>query len=156
SPFALTNLGSVKPRSDRTFRATFPSSTTPAPAGTQDFISINGTPFAAAFPHRDFPTPYSENQFRIRGDANITNRDSLIGQYLYQKGDNINGLGGTGGFTGDIPFISKKLSSEYTRQISSRSVNNFRFNYTKLDVLFGGGCSGPLTGCIPDPKDIDK
>ncbi|MGH9844085.1 MAG: carboxypeptidase regulatory-like domain-containing protein [Blastocatellia bacterium] len=156
SPFALTKLGSVYPRRDRTFRTTYPNSTTAAPAGSQDFININGVDYAAAFVHRDFAANFDSNEYSIRGDANVTEKNSINARYIYQKTNNINGVGSVNGFSGNVPANSRNLSGSYDRQINSRSVNQFRATYQKLSVLFGGGCEDTLSGCILDPKDIDK
>jgi hypothetical protein len=40
--------------------------------------------------------------------------------------------------------------------MSSRLVNNFSAAWQKLGVIFGGGCTDPLKGCITDTSLIDK
>jgi len=153
SAFALTNFGTVRPRSDR------------AP----DRICISATPttncvvggnetgfFAAAFPEREFAAPFTQNEFTLRGDWNVTSRDNVTVRYLWQDSVNTNSLGGSNGFTGDVPARSKNLSGFYTRQISSRIVNNFQATFQRLSVKFGGGCDDPLKGCIPDPLRIGE
>jgi outer membrane receptor protein involved in Fe transport len=140
SAFALTNFGTVRPRSD------LPT----------DTITLGGQTFAAAFPERIFATPYDEEQFSVRGDVNVTPKDNFYIRYLFQNSVSGNGLGGSNGFTGDIPARSQNISGAYYRQFSSRIVNEFRATFQRLDVKFGGGCTDPLTGCIIDPIDIDK
>jgi hypothetical protein len=112
--------------------------------------------FAAAFPEREFGVPYTANEFSIRGDWNLTNKDNISVRYLWQDQVTKNSLGSVNGFTGDVPARSKNLSGFYTRQISARVVNNFQATFQRLSVKFGGGCSDPLTGCIPDPLEIGE
>ena len=172
--FALTNFGTITQRGDRTLRTTypnvvssgqFPCQNTPAgsaaPTGAQDFIALPdaggcATLFAAAFPQRTFSTPFTGNEYSIRGDVNINSKNTVNARFLHQNNSFVNNLGDSNGFTGDVPATSQNLSGTYNRTISSRAVNEFRATYQKLAVLFGGGCSDPLTGCIPNPSDIDK
>ncbi len=155
--FALSNFGTVRPRTDLTA----------AQANTR--ICISATPaincvvggnetgfFAAATPEREFSLPFTQNEFSIRGDWNITDKDNVSVRYLWQDSVTTNSLGGSNGFTGDVPARSKNLSGFYTRQISGRAVNSFQATFQQLSVRFGGGCTDPLTGCIPDPAEIGE
>src|SRR5262245_12181621 len=75
SAFALTNLGTVTPRKDRD-PVTQYANGTPTPAGTQDLFTIGGVQYAAAFPHRDFSTPFNQNEYSLRGDVNLTEKNT--------------------------------------------------------------------------------
>jgi len=140
SAFALTGLGTVRPRTDV--------------SNPFDTVTIGGKVYNAALVEREFPTPFDQNEYSIRGDANVTNKDTLYARYLWQKGNNKNALGSTNGFTGDIPFVSKNVGGSYTRQVTSSKVNEFRGFYQSLFVKFGGGCSTGTPGCIEDPDQI--
>src|SRR5262249_28814442 len=154
SAFALTNLGTVTPRKDKTFIPTYTNGA-PTPAGTQELITIGGVEYAAAFPHRDFATPFNQNEYSLRGDVNLSEKNTVNARYIFQKGTAGNALGGTNGFTGDIPASSRNLSGTYNRTLSSRATNELRATYQKLDVIFGGGCgNNPLSGCIPSPDKL--
>lgn len=163
SAFALSNFGNVRPRSDRPIELVCISAQPPAapppapqvPANCRPGINETGF-FQAAFPEREFAVPFTQNEFSIRGDVNLTSKDNVTVRYLWQDSVATNNLGGSNGFTGDIPARSKNLSGFYTRQISSRVVNNFQATFQRLSVLFGGGCQDPLTGCIPDPTLIGE
>lgn len=146
--FGLTNFGTVRNRSDR----------------AQDRVCISATPtvncvvgtnetgyFAAHFPEREFSLPFEQDEYTIRGDWNVTDKDNLRFQYLNQDAVTVNGLGGVLGFTGDIPAKSQNFSGFWNRQISSNVINSFQGTFQRLSVKFGGGCTDPLTGCIPDP-----
>lgn len=139
SAFALTNFGTVRPRADRAVET----------------VTIGGQNFAAAFPERIFATPFEQDEFTVRGDINFTQKDNLTVRYLWQDSVATNGLGGSSGFTGDIPARSQNFNGAYFRQISSSMTNEFRAAFQRLSVKFGGGCNDPLTGCIPDPSRID-
>ncbi len=157
SAFALSGFGTVRPRADRAPTRICISATpavncvttSPQPAGTDQ----TGF-FAAAFPEREFSLPFTQNEFSVRGDWNITTKDNVSVRYLWQDNVTGNSLGGSNGFTGDVPATSKNLSGFYTRQITSRIVNNFQGTFQQLSVRFGGGCTDPLTGCIPDTSQL--
>ncbi|MCS6875074.1 MAG: carboxypeptidase regulatory-like domain-containing protein [Pyrinomonadaceae bacterium] len=152
SAFALSN-GRTRQRSDRPVDrvciSTNPSADCPA-------SGVGPGWYAAAFPEIEFSTPYDQNEFTIRGDWNITDKDNLTAFYFWQKGVSKNGLASSNGFTGDIPFKSQNLSGFYTRQISSKITNYFQATFQRLFVKFGGGCEDTLKGCIPDPSKIGE
>lgn len=153
--FALTGFGSVRPRSDRAIDRVCISANPAAECQTTPGGNTSGF-YQAAFPERSFPAPFDQNEFTVRGDWNITQKDNVSVRYLWQDSVSGNSLGGSGGFTGDVPAQSKNLSGFYTRQISPRIVNNFQATFQQLSVVFGGGCEDPLTGCIPDPTQIGE
>jgi Carboxypeptidase regulatory-like domain len=157
--FALTNFGTVRPRADRNVDRVCISATLVGPGVTPPncIVGTNETGlFAAAFPEREFAFPFTQNDITGRVDWSVTSRDNVSVRYLWQKNIQTNSLGGSNGFTGDVPAQSKNLSGFYTRQITSNLVNNFQATTQRLSVLFGGGCTDPLKGCIPDPADIGK
>ncbi|HET9529289.1 MAG TPA: TonB-dependent receptor [Blastocatellia bacterium] len=141
SAFAIQDFGTVRPRTDL--------------ADPFDTITIGGQTYRAAFPERVFKTalatPTTQEEFTGRGDIKLTDRDNIFARYLFQDSNIENALGLSNGFTGDLPARSQNFGSGWTRQISSRAVNEFRFAYSRLFVNFGGGCEG-LKGCIPDPE----
>ena len=157
--FALSGFGQVRARSDRP--TDFVCISANPTAFCQTASATNPNPnrtgfFAAAFPERIFATPNDQNEFTVRGDVNFTPKDNFTAQYLDQRGNSANGLGGSGGFTGDIPAKTRKVIGTYNRQLSSRTVNEFRSTYQNLFVKFGGGCDNALTGCIIDPLKIGE
>lgn len=99
--------------------------------------------------------PFDQKEFGLRGDFNVTDKDSFNVKYRYQQSPETNFVSSTNGFIGDIPFKSRNLNGTYTRQVSNRAVNEFRAAYQKLSVIFGGGCGGGTTpGCVPDASEI--
>ena len=157
--FALTSFGVVRPRADRALDRVCISATpavncvttSPQPPGT-DQTGL----YLAAFPEREFPLPFDQNDYTARGDVNLTSRDNISFLYLYQSSVAGNNLGGSNGFTGDVPATSKKIRGGYNRSISSTISNVFDATFQRLAVIFGGGCADPLTGCIPHPDEIGE
>jgi outer membrane receptor protein involved in Fe transport len=159
-------LGTLTARTDLLNCNATTSRLSGAPSSTfsrcnRDFIDIGTTAANTVrvegfLLERQIPTPYTQDEYSIRGDMKVTNKDNFYVRYLDQKGVNINGLGSTNGFTGDIPFQTRNLGGTYIRQISSRMVNEFRTVRTKLFVSFGGGCDAKTPGCIPDVTDIEN
>ncbi len=151
SAFAVTDFGLVRPRTDV--------------ANPFDTITLGGNVYRAALPERVFEgptaTPSNQEEFTGRVDWTLTDKDGLWGRYLFQDGNFKNGViaGGTlanasgNGFTGDAPYRSQNLSIGWNRQVSNRSLNEFRFAYTRLFLGFGGGCDG-LKGCIPEFANV--
>jgi outer membrane receptor protein involved in Fe transport len=117
-----------------------------------DTVNIGGQIFDAGLVQRQVSVPFSQDEFSLRGDVKLTSKDDVWARYLYQDSVSKNNLVGANGFTGDVPARSQNLGSSWTRQISSRAVNEFRFAYSRLFVKFGGGCEGPT--CILDPTEI--
>lgn len=122
--------------------------------GNADFA--NGLSIPTAFFDWDIALPFDQKEYGLRGDFNPTSKDSFNAKYRFQKSPETNFVTGSNGFFGDIPFESKNLNGAYTRQVGSHMVNDARVAWQKLSVIFGGGCSDPLTGCIPHADDIDK
>ena len=127
----------------------------------RDFLDIGPTTASAVrvegfLLERTFSTPFTQNEWSLRGDMKATDRDSFYLRYLDQKGNSVNGLGGSNGYTGDEPFFTRNFGGTYVRQLSSKTVNEFRGVRTILSVSFGGGCDATKPGCIPDVSEIDK
>ncbi len=148
--FAITDLGSVRPRTDIDPFGIITLPINPALPAT----GANAASFRAAFPERTFSIPFTQDEFTGRGDVKLTEKDSIWGSYLYQEGNSVNALGASNGFTGDIPFYSHKTGVTWNRQVSNAALNSFFFSYSRLLVDFGGGCEG-LKGCIPGSPQID-
>jgi outer membrane receptor protein involved in Fe transport len=104
---------------------------------------------------RLFPFDFNQNEWSLRGDAKVTNKDNFYVRFLKQTGVQLNSLGSTNGFSGDLIFTTQNFGGTYTRQISNSMVNEFRAVRTKLFVDFGGGCDAGTLGCIPSPSQIE-
>ena len=140
SAFAVPNAGG----GNLTFRTDKPTNGT---------ITLNGVPFHVLYPQREFPSALNAPEFSARADWKLNDKNSIWFRQLYQKADNLNGLQSTAsaGNIGNIPVNSKISSASWTSQLSNSSVNEFRFIFNRLAVIFGGGCEGQFATCIPDP-----
>jgi outer membrane receptor protein involved in Fe transport len=109
----------------------------------------------AAQPQRTLPDGYNENYYSYRFDVHPTSKNSITFRVLHQKGVSQNGIGTfSAGITGNIPASSNNMGGSWTRQISSRFVNEARISYNRIGVEFGGGCATGAPSCIPAPSDI--
>ncbi|HWX41025.1 MAG TPA: carboxypeptidase regulatory-like domain-containing protein [Blastocatellia bacterium] len=146
SQFALQNNGQVSPRAD-------------LGALAFDTVTINGKSYPAAVYQRAIATtndtPYTEKEFSGRGDIKVSEKNNVWTRYLFQTENFKNALI-SNGFVGDEPARSQNLVGTWDRQLSSNSLNEFQFAYSRLFVKFGGGCTNTTPGCIPDPTLIDQ
>lgn len=110
-------------------------------------------PMAAA--RRLVPFNNQQDEYTFRGDANLSDRHRLWGRYFWQDTPNVNSLADGRGWAGDSPAQSKQIGGGWTWTVSNSFVNEVRFNYSKLFVLFGGGNTGGK-GQIPHPDEIDR
>lgn len=110
-------------------------------------------PMAAV--RRLVPFNNRQDEYTFRGDANLSEKHRLWGRYFWQDTPNVNSLADVRGWAGNSPAQSKQIGGGWTWTMSSSMVNEVRFNYSKLFVLFGGGDTGGK-GQIPHPDDIDK
>jgi len=86
----------------------------------------------------------TNHQLISRIDYNLTHKDVISGRYIF---DDTEFPLATGRFTAgavfDVPSRNNNLGVTYTRTLSSRWVNEARFNFSRLDVKFGDP-SAPL------------
>jgi hypothetical protein len=87
----------------------------------------------------------TEHQFIGRTDWNVTNKDTIVGRYIYDNSKfPLQGGRFLAGFFYDVPSTNNNLGLTYTRTISSRTVNEARFNFSRLNVEFGD-----VAGAVP-------
>ncbi len=153
--FAVTAFGvKVQPRTDTPLaqqRVCLPRNpvlavSTAAACGTL----ANDLPVLVALPFFTWKANFVQPEYSIRGDVNATKKDNFNVRYLYQKSDQF-AAQFSNTFLSSVPFKSQNLAGTYNRQVSSHVSNEFRATWQKLNVLFGGGCTDTLTGCILDP-----
>jgi Carboxypeptidase regulatory-like domain len=121
----------------------------------QSFITLGSTIVPMAAVRRLVPRTISQDELTYRGDANLGDNHRIWGRYFWQTSPGVDSGINVNGFTFDQPSNSLQIGGGWTYTISSRISNEFRFNYSKLDVLFGGGDTGGK-GQIPHPDEIDK
>ncbi len=127
--------------------------------GPFDTINLGtaGAPqlFQAAQYQRTLPVGYDEDYYTVRFDLRVTDNDNVTLRYINQTSASQNGVGTiSSGFTGDVPVGSKHYHATWTHTMASL-VNEFRSNYQRIGVEFGGGCNPSTPGCIPGPDQID-
>ena len=120
------------------------------PVMTLGTISV---PMAAV--RRLVPFNNQQDEYTFRADANLGSSHRVWGRYFWQNTPNINSLADVRGWSGDSPSQSKQIGGGWTWTVSNSLVNEARFNYSRLFVLFGGGDTGGK-GQIPHPDNIDK
>ena len=112
--------------------------------------AANDFPVQMALPFFSWKANFVQPEYSVRGDMNVTKKDSFNVRYLWQKSDEF-AAQFSNEFLSSVPFKSQNLAGTYNRQINSHVNNEFRATWQKLYVLFGGGCTDTLTGCILDP-----
>ena len=111
--------------------------------------------FQAAQYQRTRPIGFNEDYYTLRLDLRVTDNDNITLRHIRQESASQNFIGSiASGFTGDIPANSKHYHATWTRTFASL-VNEFRANYQRIGVEFGGGCDPSTPGCIPGPDQID-
>jgi outer membrane receptor protein involved in Fe transport len=117
-------------------------------------ITVGSTVVPMARVQRLVPRSIRQDEYTARGDANLSERHRVWGRYFWQDAPGVDSLVGVDGFSGDQPTQSKQIGGGWNYTITTRINNEFRFNYSKLFVLFGGGTTGGK-GQIPHPDEID-
>jgi len=127
--------------------------------GPFDTINLGTTAapqlFQAAQYQRTRPVGFNEDYYTLRLDLRVTDNDNITLRHIRQESASQNALGSiASGFNGDIPANSKHYHATWTRTFNAL-VNEFRANYQRIGVEFGGGCNSSTPGCIPGPDQID-
>ncbi|HKY04274.1 MAG TPA: hypothetical protein VJQ56_05270, partial [Blastocatellia bacterium] len=92
-------------------------------------------------------TDSTTDNFITRVDYNLTDNDRLTGRYIWARGDFPLAVGRfLAGAIFDVPNTNHNLGVTYTKTLSSRVVNEARFNFSRLDVAFGDTSELPATG----------
>jgi outer membrane receptor protein involved in Fe transport len=106
-------------------------------------VTISNVAVEFAAIQRNVPSPFEENFSTLRFDYQINEKNRFTGRYLYQKQESGNATGSfTNGFLVDVPARSQQFGVTLVSQLSPRIVNEFRFNYSRLRVNFGGNQIG--------------
>ena len=92
-------------------------------------VTLNGQNYLVGQPEYTIATPFTENDYSFRFDFKPTNNDNITFRYLHQSQDFVNSLAQTNGFSGDIPAGSKNMGGNWTRQLGSRMVDDFKAYY---------------------------
>jgi hypothetical protein len=110
----------------------------------------------AANYERTGDTSYNEDNVVFRFDFVASAKDNLSIRYYDQDSASRNANGSiASGITGDLPAASQNFGTNWTHTFNNSFLNDFRFNYSKIIVDFGGGCDPTDIACIPGSADID-
>jgi hypothetical protein len=147
SVFALQPTARVQ-AGGNTGNICFPKDPTLACSGANAVLVPTG------FPEYLLPLPFDQKEYGLRGDFNPSSKNSINVKYRFQSSPETNADSASNGWIGDVPFKSRNLNGQWTRQVTSRLVNNVTAAWQKLQVTFGD-CTGPqLTGCQGSPAQI--
>ncbi|HMD99229.1 MAG TPA: TonB-dependent receptor [Terriglobia bacterium] len=70
-------------------------------------------------------------------------KDKIYGRYIYQKTTPLNQQGSQAiGYPVSVPGFANQIGADWTRTINPTMVNEFRLNYTRSTVEFGGNNIG--------------
>src|SRR5712692_8552634 len=112
---------------------------------TVNGVLVGGTlPFEVARVTRTTPTPFNQYEWGQKYDFIISPKNILNTRYLFQDGVTKNANGSSAGYEIDIPFRAQNLGATFTRQLSSRQLNEVRFNWGRLAVAFQGANTFPI------------
>jgi outer membrane receptor protein involved in Fe transport len=158
-PRAIT-VGSTAPAGCGTY-TTYINPSTNAPfitGGPFDVFNFGSAAapqlFQAAFAERNITEPFTENQWSTRFTVKPNSKDNIDFRFLKQNQLFANTGAGSNGFTYDVPATSRNLGGTWTRQISSKLVNEFKFTTQDLNVEFGGTATNYGIFSVPKPADI--
>jgi hypothetical protein len=101
-------------------------------------------PFEVARITRTTPTPSNQYEWGQKYDFIVSPKNILNTRYLFQDGVSKNANGSSAGYEIDIPFRAQNLGATFTRQLSSRQLNEVRFNWGRLAVAFQGANTSPI------------
>jgi outer membrane receptor protein involved in Fe transport len=124
-----------------------PGSAGPDPCGVAPVsATVGGTlPFEVAKITRTTPTPFTEYDGGGKFDFNLSPKNTLNVRYLIQDQLSQNANGSSAGYEIDVPARSQNLGATFTRQLTPRQLNEFRFNFGRLAVSFEGANTFPIS-----------
>ena len=102
---------------------------------------------------RVLQTPFHGFNFTSRMDWQMGN-DTVMGRYIFNRGNNFDLDFGDGaaGYPVNVPALSQAILIGWTRNLSSRMVNEARVGFNRLNVDFGGNS----LGTVPTADQVDQ
>jgi outer membrane receptor protein involved in Fe transport len=113
---------------------------------------VTTVPVEFGSPARNVGSVSNTRQFTGRGDYQLTSKDRIFGRYLIDDEitTNVNQGEGAWGMFIDVPSRGQQLGVDWTHQFSANVLNQVRFNWTRLKVVFEKGTSQCDTGTPTD------
>ncbi len=134
----------------------------PQVSGTPSSVTVTGPASGVvcnnvelAGVQRTLDTTSRQWDWLLRGDVNF-DKDRFYVRYLYQRVSplNTNAFGtAAAGYPANVPSRTHGVGVSWTRTVSDRMVNEFRFNWSRLEVQFG---TNQIGNTIPSKDDIDQ
>jgi hypothetical protein len=102
---------------------------------------------------RILQTPFHGFNFTNRVDYQAGN-DTFMARYLFNRGNNFNVDFGdaAAGYPANVPALSQAVLVGWTRNLSSKMVNEARIGFNRLNVDFGGNS----IGTVPTADGVDQ
>ena len=118
----------------------------PGTLGTKS-VTISGVtvPFQVSQIVRAAPVNFRSYDWGSKWDFNMTPKDTLNVRALFQDQNWTNQYYNPAGYEIDVPSRSVNIGGTYTRMISNNKSNEFRFNYSRVRVMFEGGNTFPFS-----------
>ena len=91
---------------------------------------------------RSLPLLQNAEQWSVRGDWQMSNKDRFFARYVNQDNLVTNASGVARGAVGavvDVPSVTRQIGLDYTRSWTNNLVQQLRFSYSRADVGFEGG-----------------
>lgn len=125
----------------------FPTNPEPLAVGTCSNVEFGGVT-------RILQTPFHGFNFTNRMDWTLSGSDTIMGRYIFNRGNNFNVDFGDGaaGYPVSVPALSQAVLVGWTRNLSSRMVNEARVGFNRLNVDFGGNS----LGTVPTADGVDQ
>lgn len=107
---------------------------------------------------RTLPNGSHEYDWVSRVDVIASPKDSIYARYLYQKlnffdQDSFASGDAALGYPNDVPSLGQAIGIDWTHQISNRMINDFRLNFGRSNVVFGGNTLG---NTIPNAQQLEN
>jgi len=119
-------------------------------------IPVTGCPGGAEFGGvtRILQTPFHGFNFTNRVDWQMSGNDTIMGRYIFNRGNNFDVDFGdaAAGYPVSVPALSQAVLIGWTRNLSSRMVNEARIGFNRLNVDFGGNS----LGTVPVAAQVDQ
>jgi hypothetical protein len=115
----------------------------PVVLNVSDGVTVVPVEFAGI--QRSLPNLFNDEQWSIRGDWQLSNKDRLFGRYLREETANTNASGLARGAVGavvDVPSVTQQVGIDYSRSWTSNLVMQLRVGYSRADIGFDGGPIG--------------
>jgi hypothetical protein len=117
--------------------------TAPSSTITTRTVGTCATPVQMGGITRVLSTPFHGFDFVNRVDGQFGSNDSVMGRYLFNRGNNFNGSDNpVTGYGANVTALSQAALISETHNFSSHMVNETRIGFDRLNVDFGGNNMG--------------